>query len=670
MRKRKSLKNGHIIINDKIMRETFFEKFNEKIENYSEYMNIDLDHDFSSILDNKSNILSCIKSFDNEFFFGEQEKVDYGNKIGNLRLIYGDTNIASDFIKIFERTLSLINNYIKIESLGKLFNENYFQLEWNLFMEMNFDKNEKKIYRDHFIHQVRDAYLGYILLAEAGLYENISRVIENAEKCEFIRYINMQVKKEAESRFIHYRDFFSEIGFFDNEEKNNQIQKLKKCITEEIIMKAWFVSALFHDIGYPIAHYYKLSDNIDRFMPQIRTLSTQNKKDFVELSTILSESYLFKTVPIKEIENLYLKNDHGVLSAICFLLHFYSTGTINRLSSSEKCIIELAADAMYKHTRKYSIQEEKNDYEYSRIYFHKEPLAYLLRVCDDIQEWERVYFEISSNNNILICKKCKAPVLKQNEIEKQIYTTYKCRCSENNCFERITTFNYRKINLISLCNSLDIHQEREIDKSVDKLTVNFNYDLYKQLEVLLVSPSFAFYRMKELNKVQKIFDLQFYFPDTSLKYQLSYNPIELKCWLIEKYIKKVGPNKSSINLLTDLVDELYENSPIKSEITSKIRDFYFPLVKSLIDGVDYIDQNYLSQIWIKDNKFLENLVDDFRKSSFDKENYNNFKKENEDHVNHILWSVNRYLGNKYNTLDLDYYSDLYLFKEINTRIVD
>ncbi len=77
---------------------------------------------------------------------------------------------------------------------------------------------------------------------------------------------------------------------------------------------------------------------------------------------------LFQTVAHDEIRKKYEKNDHGCLYAISFLMNFYFSGSIYSLDDRKRCIVEMAAVSIYKHTNYY----HKN----SRMLFSRDPLSY------------------------------------------------------------------------------------------------------------------------------------------------------------------------------------------------------------------------------------------------------------------------------------------------------
>lgn len=252
------------------------------------------------------------------------------------------------------------------------------------------------------------------------------------------------------------------------------------------------------------------------------------------------------------------KPDHGALSAIIFLLHFYKNGAIYTLSPYKKASIELAALAIYNHTNKYGIQGE-DKYIIYRPCFSLNPISYLLRMCDDLQEWERIYFVISDNSNIVLCNKCKTPVIGSKEKnEKEIITRYRCNCQflsadgQNDkrdadrhihAFDGRSKFSYRRIYNVSVCDSVVAEGNAKADR---KLLFKLHYDPYKLLHVAYLNATYAKYRISELNSLKLLFECQKGIPKIYLDYFVTSNPVHIKVRMMEEYLEyRYTPDKNS-----------------------------------------------------------------------------------------------------------------------------
>lgn len=169
---------------------------------------------------------------------------------------------------------------------------------------------------------------------------------------------------------------------------------------KEEIELAWWIAALLHDHGYPIAHllqsvyarnflinpdYMDIPDHKDHikgintaFMAIYSSIicaelldhtknyySNSSKKEFQKII----EEQLFKIDKTTDVKNKFY--DHGVISAVNLSLKL--AGYID-----EK-IIKESLKAIYWHNL-----EDKNN-----IIIDKNPIAFLLLLCDSIQEWGR-----------------------------------------------------------------------------------------------------------------------------------------------------------------------------------------------------------------------------------------------------------------------------------------
>ena len=199
---------------------------------------------------------------------------------------------------------------------------------------------------------------------------------------------------------------------------------------------------------------------------------SKNIFDFDNISNVIQNSLLFGIIGADVIKKQLIGssyNDHGIISSIVLLMHYYENGTIYSLNPLKRAIIELAAIIIYDHTCKYKSLDDSNCREnYPR--WSKNPLSILFRVVDDIQEWDRVYFEFKPYSNIRICPVCKMPMLKKEidfvdwPVMVNEFTKYKhiCACNKNEIKNRMRvnfdydygsykqqmSFNNQKINYI------------------------------------------------------------------------------------------------------------------------------------------------------------------------------------------------------------------------------
>lgn len=458
--------------------------------------------------------------------FHSTEDINYFQMERNLWMIYGDEEKCEIYLSLFDKMRKFVANILQVPGLSRLFSQYYYNIEWNMYTEAKFDKNRWSLYRDHFVHQIRNAYMGYELLWGAEEFFLIDTFME----CYY---------KEQDG------DFASFINTFIEEEVSEQE---KDKMIRIIFFKTWFISALFHDIGYPLAHFNRYEKQIANYMPYFHCISSHTRTDFLDIKALLADSYLFQEVSDEELRRRYLQDDHGMLSALCLLLNYYHTGTIHSMNKIERCSVELAAYSIFAHTNSYGIQkEEKSNSSFYRPLFWKNPLAFLLRVCDDLQEWERVYFLIGNNTNILICKECFSTLLADSGREN-----YRCKCGKN--LKKITQFSYRKLNLVSVCQYMQIEMTEN-----GCICVNLDYDIMRLIEAVSIHQGYAKYRYKELKNLEKLLIDQAYFPCLKIRYFLSDNIPLLKYEILRNYLKRTNP------LFSGLLMDHYRQGQIREE---------------------------------------------------------------------------------------------------------
>ncbi len=418
----------------------------------------------------------------------------------SLQVFYSSEE-AKEEICLIDNILQILNGYIGIEGMENLLINNYSSIENAIFLEHSSSGNPRMI-REHYKHQFRNAYLGLEMLEDAGIDKSVETCILKEEN-EYACYIMDCIRGDIEEHI------FEEI----------HIEKILK----EIVYKSYFVAALFHDIGYPLAYYFRVSEEIQQFTPFFKIVSPTVKTPFSEIKALLNNSLLFRTVDAREIRKKYERNDHGCLSAISFLMNFYFSGSIYSLGKGEKnrCIVEMAAVAIYKHTDKYGNGK--------RMIFSQDPISYLVRICDDLQEWQRFMVLIEDTHNYLLCPNCGKIICAEEKDNRE----YGCGCGRR--FRKITKLKNKKMNYVDTCDFLRLSVENT--KSEKKIVIHFNYDYYSQIELLLNNYTGVVYREKGLRELGAMLQYQKYLPQIELQYFLSNNPIRLIQRMIEDSLK-------------------------------------------------------------------------------------------------------------------------------------
>lgn len=458
-----------------------------------------------------------------------EDSLEYGLTEHNVAMLLGSKGMlyerydAEKQICLLETMEKFIHEYIGIEGLEELVVNNYGAIENSIFLEHDSEGNSKNI-REHAKHQMKNAYLGSVLLLECNYLENVARNIYQAQspitqylKSEAIRSLKKQSKKDSE------RDI---------------VKKLKG-----LSYKIFMVSSLLHDIGYPLAYYLRSAKQMTDYPPYLKILCPTVKTEFSELKAYLLDSKLFQLIDHKDIYEKYLENDHGVLSALSFLMHFYHNGKIYALGGEERCIIEMSAIAIYRHTDWFP--------DGKRMVYLTDPISYMVRLCDDMQEWERFKISINEKHNYLRCGKCGRRIPESGG-------NYICECGWN--YKKITMIGNRKINYVCLCDGL------EINKTEAKIVVTARFHLMKQLEILLEDYTAVAKSERDLEKVQKMLENQSLSPNMEIKFFLSNNPI----MIIDKMIEESG---KTIEQIDELINSRIQEADKKKVFKEFWTDF-------------------------------------------------------------------------------------------------
>lgn len=419
--------------------------------------------------------LSHKSDLEKEFPVCQMTKEGISKIYKSLQVIYNKEEAIQEVCMI-ENVYEILSRFVDIKGMEHLLVNNYAAIENGIFLEHSSEGEPKKI-REHYKHQFRNAYLGLLLLNDFHLDDCIVDCIMD-KKNEYAYYILPIASDEN-----------------------------KKQVLKEIIYKSFLVSALFHDIGYPLAYYFRTADEIHQFAPFFKIVNPAVKTVFAEIKALLNNSWLFQTVAYDEIRKKYEMNDHGCLSAISFLMNFYYSGSIYSLNIKKQCIVEMAAVAIYKHTNYYN----KNN----RMIFSLDPLSYFLRMCDDLQEWQRFLVRIENTHNYLQCTEC-GKIINPSQNDKNIY---QCSCGKQ--FRKITQMENKKMNYIDICNGVRLEGDKH------KICIHFQYDCYRLLELLLNDYEAIIYRDKGLKDIENMLHYQNYLPEIELDYFLSNNPVQI-----------------------------------------------------------------------------------------------------------------------------------------------
>ena len=253
------------------------------------------------------------------------------------------------------------------------------------------------------------------------------------------------------------------------------------------------MAALFHDMGYPICHFLNVRNRISEYNPTLYMFTHNDIESFDHIASLLGSSLLFTIVSPAEIKKAMQfdgkKYNHGAYSAIAFLMQFYNSGIIFSLPEEKQCAIEIAAVAIYNHTVSFRITNNKSTENFYQPVFQQNPIAFLLRLCDDLQEWGRRYFEFSHQSDIPFCSKCFTPSVFHHDDENGM-VKYSCLCSmkkrSKNSFNSFRNYQFlnRKLYLVTTSDYMysdyvDVVMSESDSKMKTALRFKINYDYFK-----------------------------------------------------------------------------------------------------------------------------------------------------------------------------------------------
>lgn len=572
----------------------------------------------------------------------------------NLHLVYGSSDVVENDIKIFNLTeKKMLGQYLAIPLLEKMFDEDYFNFEWDMHVSQNFREHRNDYQRDHFIHQIRDMYSMLILLGEHGFYEASLKILGNRSISKISSYTQQKLAEFLHNRkgvYSTLEDVYPMLKkHIDNNETISKTTKQKydnmKSYAENYFMKyviyaSSILSALFHDMCYPICHFLSVRNRTSAYNPTMYMYTRNEVESFDHIASLLSSSLLFTIMSREEIKSSMQvkesgKYNHGAYSAIAFLIQFYNSGIIFSLPEEKQCAIELAAVAIYNHTLEYKISRNNTKKFFYQPLFKQNPISFILRLCDDLQEWGRRYFEVSTESDIPICSCCLTPSIFNYRKDKIIY---RCLCSnktthnnQNACNSfRFKNFYNRKLYLVSTSDYMTSYLIN-VEGGKKALCFHINYDYYRLLNVTRINHTYAKFRLSELNDLKKLLKNQDFistldFDYIYLDYFMTSNPITIKIKILEKFIcyilDKIYVDKDDIsnvyldeivNHINNYVYSINEDKQMKIEKKSKLYnlldDEVFEFYKNVL--IEVIELRDIFRNDKVDLKKVKNSADSF-----------------------------------------------------------
>ncbi len=456
--------------------------------------------------------------------------------------------------------------YVDIDGIQELFRPSFFNFEWMMHLEYIQKKHDYSYYRDHYLHQIRNLYEMFILLQEKELWQDCMKIYQRKQ--------NAVANRMAESVFRQKETFSAKgIGLLED-----SFGDADEWCYHYIIFSTAIVSALVHDIGYPITYMKRNLSTLQDFLP-LSNLFMGLEDGIPRIKTLLSGSLLFETVDNSEIVRRLQADDHGAYSAIILLCQYYDNGKIFSLEPAKRMIIELSALVIYNHTLHHQFQNEKK-YDRHQNVFTDNPISYLFRLCDDLQEWERVYFEITGEGTFFICDQCKKPMIRRRNKShyyelagakgglSKVQYEYECDCGVKGI--NTTRFPYRRLMNVApftelildkyrrkaaesegLANMASPEEEETIAAAEEETVTDERKPERREgqkwilelkcnkgvlLQLARYNPNFAVQRARGIRELRGLTQGQKDFPRIFIKAFVSNNPLVIKAEILRDFI--------------------------------------------------------------------------------------------------------------------------------------
>lgn len=283
-----------------------------------------------------------------------------------IRAFRKESDRTTGCLNFFQSCRQIIR-YANLEHLVDLFDQ-LFALQRELI--------DNPRYRDHIYHSICVFLLGYYIL-------NQKYVMPNYLFC-FDGWANPLPSSQCNKVFNHYcphncdgtqiiKDLdydlewpeVSDLYFYDD--------KLLQSYHDWNI--AWCFASLFHDIGYPVERNPKKYaekfgiTTIDSYLDELREL--------LKCHAVLNNIDLTFDELTRELRSSDLLYDHGLVSAFTLLK------TMKSLTKESWAPIKRAALATALHNLASRLDNKIT------IDAERDPLSFLLAICDEIQEWGR-----------------------------------------------------------------------------------------------------------------------------------------------------------------------------------------------------------------------------------------------------------------------------------------
>ncbi|MCM1192279.1 MAG: hypothetical protein NC180_13215 [Muribaculaceae bacterium] len=489
--------------------------------------------------------VSVLEELLKNFYPGEDGRWDMDRAVETFLTVdkvyhYGSARDTENTNILELVTEKFLREYVNIDGLEELFQSSYFYFEWMMHLEYKEQQHDYSYYRDHYLHQVRNLYEMFMFLDQDELWRTCMDIYSR-ENSRVAVEMQRSVREQREKTTIRKWDCLKEIMYDD--------EGVSECCYHYIIFATAAVSSLVHDIGYPVVYMRRNMARMQSFLPMSHIFMDAGNC-MPHVKSLLSNSLLFSTVPEEEIRKRLEDSDHGAYSAIILLMQYYDNGRIFSLEPVKRMVLELSALVIYNHTLKYEFQAKKKYDRYHSV-FTENPISYLFRLCDDLQEWERVYFLISDKSAFFVCDKCKTPMIRRRN-EGHVYA-YSCVCGAKG-WNSLWFPNRRMINVAPFTELEIACVEKTEKEKRGRWILDLKCDRKALLQLARYNDTFALQRLRGIRELREMAKKQERVPDIYVRAFLTNNPVAVKVKILEEFAAASGREKDISAVIAEPVD--------------------------------------------------------------------------------------------------------------------
>ena len=316
---------------------------------------------------------------------------------------------------------------------------NAYEIYRTFFMIYQITAEDKSESKGEVISLVKEPNTLLDLVKTMKKYEESTGDLIDKQRDHFIHSVNVFLLGLAiYAQNKRYREYFK--GYVLRSSYNKYYRLENGDFSDEEFLYRWGVASLFHDIGYPVEIIGKqlkkfINDGVKSISPTYDADTAIDFKDFNEFNTIVKMDPYFadgftKTFPEAKFLNLFkptdiiahkistdfqsvnvndvikhLDNfvkymgelgfiDHGFFSCI-LVLNSYGYLIQKYAKNSEFFFYPIvdSASAILLHNY-YRNVLQKNPFNLKELHPSQSPLAFLLILCDELQEWNRQPFGV------------------------------------------------------------------------------------------------------------------------------------------------------------------------------------------------------------------------------------------------------------------------------------